>query len=91
MQDQRSKGTADEQRPADDGDGYEAFAVLWRVSLLPYDEGQPSLYDVGHLVHAADDYGSLLVIVGADLVSPSTICEFGVTYGRQEEGHLRHA
>ena len=48
----------------------EALLVLGRINLLPYDQRQPRLHHIRHLVHTADHNGALLVVFAADLVCP---------------------
>ena len=67
--------TGPDQRGRKERDGDEALAVLRRVNLLPDEQRQPRLEDVGHFVHAGHDDGALFVVVGADFVGPAGFCE----------------
>lgn len=48
----------------------ETPVVFWCVDLLPDDEWQPSLENVGQFVHRAHDNSPFLVVVGTYLVRP---------------------
>lgn len=66
------------------------FPILWRLHLLPHDQGQPRLHDVGGLIHRRRHQGALLVIVGADLVRPreAQAAEAGAAAHEHEAGPL---
>ena len=48
----------------------ESLLVVWRIDLLPNNEWQPRLEHICHLIHAADDKSTFLVVSRADFVSP---------------------
>lgn len=70
--------TSDNKSCDDQNKGYtrhcdESLSIFRRVDLLPHDEWKPCLEDIRHFVHTAYDKRSLLVIFGANLVSPAVI------------------
>lgn len=58
------------QTRGDENHGDEPLLVPRRLNLLPNQQRQPRLHDIGHLIHGADDQSPLLVVVAADLVRP---------------------
>lgn len=53
----------------------EALAILRCVSLLPDEQREPRLEDVGHFVHAGHDNGTLFVVGGTDFVGPADLSD----------------
>ena len=56
-------------RKARNGD--EALLILRCVNLLPDEEREPRLENVGNFVHRGHDNRTFFVVVGADFVGPA--------------------
>ena len=80
-----------DQAYGETGHRSEALAVLWGIYLLPNNEWQPSLQHVSHLIHRRDDDRSLLIVIGAYLVSPAKRLESAIQISLQAMGYRRHA
>jgi hypothetical protein len=70
--------TSNNQCCDDQNKGYtrhcdKSLSIFGCVDLLPHYEWKPCLEDIRHFVHTAYDKRSLLVIFGANLVSPAVI------------------
>lgn len=61
-----------DQQQGKDGHCHETLVILWRVDLLPHNEWEPGLHNIGHLVHGGHDDGSFLVVISTDFVRPAT-------------------
>ena len=63
--------SGDNQNHRHDSHSNKPLPILRRIHLLPDNLRQPSLEDIRHFIHAADNQGSFFVVVGADFMSPA--------------------
>jgi hypothetical protein len=91
--------SCDDQKNGNHRHHNKSLSILRSIDLLPDNQRQPCLKDICHLIHAANRQRSLLIVVRADLLSPTgairlVIDLHRISYdfaNRGRKKHIRHA